>query len=68
MKRGLREIGWRDGSLSNGDIDPALAGGGIRLDLQLVTAETDKQSPLGPGMLHRDSQEFLNQLGKNDLA
>jgi hypothetical protein len=68
MKRGWREIGWRDGCLSNGDLDPAAACGGLGLDLRLILPDKDEQTPLGPGMLHRDSHELLDQPGENNLA
>src|SRR6266436_1726403 len=62
MKRGLGEIRCRDGCLSHGDLDPAVAGGGLRLDPRLVAPEEDEQTPLGSCMLHRDSHELLDQL------
>src|SRR6266851_3093346 len=68
MKCGYREIRFHDGCLSNDDLDPAVAGSGLGLDLRLVTPEKDEQTPLGPGMLHRDSQELLDQLGEVNLA
>ena len=68
VKRGLRQIGWGDGRLSNGDLGPAVAGGGLCLDVRLVTPEKDEQTPLGPCMLHRDSHELLDQRGEHNLA
>ena len=68
MKRGLGEIRCRDGCLSNSDLRPAVAGGGLRLDLRLITPEKDEQTPLGPGMLHRYSHELLDQFGEDNLA
>jgi hypothetical protein len=68
MKRGLREIGWRDGCLSNGDRNPAVACGGLCLDPRLVTPDKEEQSPLGPCMLQGYSHELLYQIGENNLA
>src|SRR5258708_37471126 len=68
MKRGLGEIRWRDGRLSNTRLDAAVAGDGLRLDLRFVALEQDKQTSLGPCMLHRDSHEFFDQLGEHDLT
>ena len=68
LKRGFGEIKWCDDCLSNGDLDPAVAGGGLRLDPRLIAPQKDEQTPLGPCMLHRDSHELLDQLAKDNLA
>ncbi len=60
MKRGLGQVRWCDGCLSNGNLGPAVTGGGLRLDLRLVAPEKDEQTPFGPCMLHRDSHELLD--------
>ena len=49
------------------DGDRVAAGGGFRLDPQLAAPEEDEQTPLGTGMLHRDSHELLDQLAKDHL-
>ena len=68
MQRGLREVGRRHDCLSNRNLDPALACGGLRFDPRLAVPNQDEQTPLGPGILHRDSHELLDQLGKDHLA
>ena len=61
MKRGLGEIRRRDDRLPYGDLDPAVGGGGLRLDLRLVAMKQDEQRPFCPGMLNRDSHELFDQ-------
>ena len=56
------------GVLSNGNLDPARAGGSLRFDPRLAVPNQDQQTPLGPGMLHRDSHELLDQPGQDDLT
>ena len=56
MQRGLGEIRRRDGYLSNGHLDPARASGSLGFDPRLAVPNQDQQTPLGPGILHRDSQ------------
>src|SRR6267142_1127621 len=68
MKHGLGQVRWRDGCLSNGDLDSALAGRGLRLDLLLIAPEKDEQTPLGSCMLNRKSHELFDQLGEENLA
>ena len=68
MKRGWREIRRRNGRLSNGDLDAAVAGCGLRLDPGLIAPEEDEQTSLRPCMLHRDSHELLDQLRQDNLA
>jgi len=72
MQRRLRKVRWRDGFLPNDNLDLARASGSFRFDPRLAspkpTLKKDQQAPLGPGILHRDSQEFLDQLGKNHLT
>jgi len=68
MKRGLGQVRWCDGCLSNGDLDSALAGRGLRLDLLLIAPEKDEQTPLGSCMLNRKSHELFDQLGEENLA
>src|SRR5260370_20450315 len=68
MKRGLGKIIRSDGCLSNGDLDPAVAGRGLRLDLRLIAPEKDEQTPLSPCVLNRDSHELLDQLRQDNLA
>ena len=52
MQRGLRKIRRRDGCLSNRNLDPARAGGGLRFDARLAAPNQDQQAPLGPGMFN----------------
>ena len=68
MQRGLREVRRRHGCLSNRNLDPARAGGGLRFDPRLAAPNQDQQAPLGPGILHRDSHQLLDQLGKDHLT
>src|ERR1700676_5576149 len=62
MKHGFGQIRWRDGYLSNGDFDSAVAGGALRHNLQLVAPEKDNQTSLGPCMLDRDRHEPFDEL------
>jgi hypothetical protein len=68
MKHGLWEIEWGDGRLSNSDLGPAVARGGLCLNLRLVTPEKDEQTPLGPCVLNRDSHQLLDEIGEDNLA
>jgi hypothetical protein len=68
MKCGLREVKWRYDCLSDGDLDPTVDGGGLRLDPRFISVQKDEEPPLGPGMLNHDSHEFLDQIRKNNLA
>ncbi len=68
MQRGLGKIGCSDALLSNMNPSSTLPGGSLRLDPQFVFAEKNEQPSLSSGMLHHDSHEPLDQLGKEDLA
>jgi hypothetical protein len=68
MQRGLGEIRRRNGCLSNDNLDPARASGSLRFDPRLAAPKQDQQTPLGPGILHRDSHELLDQPGKDHLT
>ena len=68
MQRGLGKIRRRDGCLSNRNLYPAGAGGGLRFDPKLAVPNQDQQAPFCPGIFHRDSHELLDQLGKNHLT
>ena len=68
MQSGLGKIGRRNGCLSDDNLDLARVSGGFRFDPRLTGPNQDQQTPLGPGMLHRDSHEFLDQPGKEHLA
>ena len=68
MQRGLGEIRRRDGCLSNGDLDPARSGGGLRFDARLAVPNQDQQAPLGPGMFNGGAHESVDQLFVLDLT
>src|SRR5260370_1935658 len=68
MQRGLGEIGRCDGRLSNGNLDPARASGSLGFDSRLAAPKEDEQTSLGPCILHRDSYQLLDQLGKDHLT
>jgi hypothetical protein len=67
MQHGLGEIRRRNGYLSNCNLDPARASSSLRFDPRLAALSQDQQAPVGPGILHRDSQELLDQLVKDHL-
>ena len=64
----MGEIEWGHGCLPIRDLDPAVSSRGLRLDPHLVATQEDEQTPLGPGMLHRDAHELLDELMENHLA
>src|SRR5580698_11430326 len=68
MQRGKGKIRRRRSCLWNGNFDPAGARDSLRFDQQIAISGQDKQPPLGPRILHRDSYELLDQLGKNHLT
>ena len=67
VEHGLGKVRRRDGCVSNDNLDRALARGGLRFDPRLAAPNQDEQTPLGPCVLHRDSHERLDQLGKDHL-
>src|ERR1700733_11958825 len=56
------------GYLPNGCAYSAVACGGRGLNLRHVAPKKNEQAPFGPGMLHRDLHELLDQLGEDNLA
>ena len=48
MKRRLGEMKWCDDCLLDRDLDPAGAGGGLRLDPRLVAPQEDEEPPSAP--------------------
>src|ERR1700758_813427 len=68
LKRGLGKFILCDGCLSNSDLDSAVAGGGVCLNLRLIAPEKDEETSLSPCVLDRDAHELLDQLAKDDLA
>src|SRR5580693_4228368 len=68
MQRGKGKIRRRHSCLWNGNFDPAGARDSLRFDHQIAISGQDKQTPLGPGILHRDTYELLDQLGKDHLT
>src|SRR5580698_6644046 len=68
MQRGLGEIRRRDYCLQNLDLDPGGASGSLCFDPRLATLKEDQQAPLGPGTFHSDSEETLDQPGKDHLT
>ena len=68
MKRGLREIRGGDGCLSHSNLGAAVARSRLCLNLRIIPAQKDEQTPFGACILQRDSHELLDQLAKNNLA
>ena len=60
--------GRGDRCLSNGNLDPGRASGSLRFDSGFAAAKRMSRPRPGPGMFHRDSQELLDQPGKDHLA
>src|SRR3984957_16115559 len=68
MQRGLREIRRSNLLLANHQLDPARTSGGFGFYPRLAVPNQDQQTPLGPGVLHRDSHELLDETGEDHLT
>src|ERR1700733_6019128 len=68
MKRGLGKIKRGDGRPPNCDRSPSMAGDSLGLDLWLIVSEEDKETSLGPCMLHREPHERLDERGQHNFA
>src|ERR1700722_4519592 len=68
MEDGLREISRCNLLLANDHLDPARTSSGFGFYPRLAIPNQDQQTPLGPGMLHRDSHELLYETGEDHLT
>jgi hypothetical protein len=68
MQRRLRKVRRRDSFLPNDNFDFTRARASLCFDPRLAAPQEDQQAPLSARTLHCDSQELLDQRGKDHLT